>query len=80
MKQILTLEELLNYLQAEDTDFFLYLGHGMRSSKSIAFTKEDFSELSIIHEIDDTEEFINLKDWEQSILFTYINKGILYKY
>ena len=80
MKQILELEELLALVQEEKTDFFVYLGHGMRSSKSIDFTKPDLSQLSIVHEIDDTEEFININEWENSTLYTYISKGILYSY
>lgn len=78
MTRIDSLEQLLLLVQQEHSDYFVYLGHGMRSGKSIDFTKPDFSQISVVHEIDNTEEIINIKDWEESTLFNYINKGLLY--
>lgn len=79
MHQIHSLQELLIYLEQEQTDYFVGAG-SVRSSKSIDFTKDDKSQISIYHELDEREEFIDLEDYEQSTLFSYITDGNLYKY
>lgn len=79
MKRIYSIEELCNVIQEGNTDFFVAQG-SIRSSKSIGFTKSDLSQISVYHEIDDTEEFINIRNWENSCLYTYITDGLLYSY
>lgn len=79
MHQIHSLQELLSYIEQEQTDYFVGVG-SVRSSKSIDFTKDDKSQISIYHELDEREEFIDLEDYEQSTLFSYITDGNLYKY
>lgn len=73
------MEELLHVIQEGTSDFFVGQG-SIRSSKSIGFTKSDLSQISVYHEIDDTEEFINIRNWENSYLYTYITDGLLYSY
>lgn len=79
MKRIYSIEELCNVIQEGNTDFFVAQG-SIHSSKSIDFTKRDLSQLSVYHEIDEREEFINLNRWEDSSLYGYINDGLLYMY
>lgn len=79
MTPINSMEELLHVIQEGESDFFVGRG-SIRSSKSIGFTKPDLSQISVCHEIDDTEEFINIRNWESSCLYSYISDGLLYSY
>ena len=80
MKQITSIDELLEeFTEEESIDFFVMVSPIIKSSKSIYYDKDN-KEISIIHEITDTEEWIKLEDLEDSCIQHYINEGKLYRY
>lgn len=80
MKQITSIDELLEeFTEEESIDFFVMVSPIIKSSKNIYYDKDN-KEISIIHEITDTEECIKLEDLEDSCIQHYINEGKLYRY
>lgn len=80
MKQITSIDELLEEFQEEETiDFFVMVSPIIKSSKSIHYDKYK-KVISVMHEITETEELISLSDIEDSCIQHYINEGKLYRY
>ena len=79
MKQINSLEELINGIQSGNHDFFI--GNGLfRSSKYIEYDNDNFY---IVNEIDDTEQTLTKKqlfDEDYTNIGTSINNGTFYAY
>ena len=79
MKQINSLEELIETIQSGNHDFFI--GGGLcKSSKYIEYDDDTFY---IINEIDDTEQTLTTKelfDKDYTNIGTSINNGSFYAY
>ena len=79
MKQINSLEELIEAIQSGNHDFFI--GGGLcRSSKYIEYDDDTFY---IINEIDDTEQTLTTKelfDKDYTNIGFAINQGCFYSY
>ena len=79
MKQINSLEELIDTIQSGNHDFFI--GGGLcKSSKYIEYDDDTFY---IINEIDDTEQTLTAKelfDKDYTNIGTSINNGSFYAY
>lgn len=79
MIQIETVEQLLQYVDQGESDYYV-IKDSNKSLKSIDFSKTDKSQICLVHRQEDYEEFIDVTDWEESTLFSYITEGTLFKY
>lgn len=79
MNRIETVEQLLQYVDQGISNYFVVKDNN-KSLKSIDFSKTDKSQICLVHKEEDYEEFIDVTDWEESTLFSYITEGTLYKY
>lgn len=79
MNRIETVEQLLQYVDQGISNYFVVKDNN-KSLKSIDFSKTDKSQICLVHRQEDYEEFIDVTDWEESTLFSYITEGTLYKY
>ena len=79
MNRIETVEQLLQYVDQGISNYFVVKDTN-KSFKSIDFSKTDKSQICLVHKEEDYEEFIDVTDWEESTLFSYITEGTLYKY
>lgn len=79
MKQINSVEELIEEIESGNNDFFI--GNGLfRSSKYIECDDDNFY---IVNEIDDTEQILTKKqlfDEDYTNIGTSINNGSFYAY
>lgn len=79
MKQIISVEHLMEELEKDNTDYFVMVSPFIKSSKSIFFDTEN-KLIYITHEISETEEIIELENIEDSCISHYINQNKLYQY
>ena len=66
MQKITSVDELIEKTDSQNSplEFFILLGSGIRSSKSIC--KVDDTHYSVIHEIDDTEDILTVAELKNS--------------